>query len=47
MFLRFQRIALDVYGFWRNRSMFHIVLFIKKACIGGIGAIIGGVVSIV
>ena len=34
MFLRFQRIALDVsYGFWPNRSMFLIVMFlIKKAC---------------
>ena len=36
MFLRFQRIALDVsYGFGRNRSMFLIVVFlIKKVCIG-------------
>ena len=35
MFLRFQRIALDVsYGFGQNRSMFLIVVFpIKKACI--------------
>ena len=35
MFLRFQRIALDVsYVFGRNRSMFLIVVFlIKKACI--------------
>ena len=34
MFLRFQRIALDVsYGFGRNRLMFLIVVFLtKKAC---------------
>ena len=31
MFLRFQRIALDVsYGFGRNRSMFLIVVFLIK-----------------
>ena len=35
MFLRFQKIALDVsYGFGRNRSMFLIVVFlIEKVCI--------------
>ena len=31
MFLRFQKIALDVsYGFGRNRSMFLIVVFLIK-----------------
>ena len=31
MFLRFQRIALDVsYGFGRNRSMFLIVVFLIR-----------------
>ena len=37
MFLRFQRIALDVsYGFGRNRSMFLIVVFLIKKSVYGV-----------